>query len=503
MKFHKIGKYLIAFIVAISIIGGDFYVVVSAGVIPTTSLQYNTVMNNNYEWVNNYSGINLDSMNYNCYAYAINRVEPEPYYSLFNDRNWGTWSQYQPGNMTENEFPLTADMSVYDVAEFIKDDLIALGYDSNSISISDLTPNTSILLPEQELICLRMGANISEDYPFPFDYHCMKYDAKTNAWYHKPGGYAILKYNYTPLQNNHTWIGEVQDNYGTYINNFQYDSEIVYITFSKLQLDTSYGIVEKEVALKSDRDIIYEVLVPETGEYTFEISSDCQEANYVYEIYSYNMYNGDYQSIAIDMGNSSIASSESINLISPSDFDNPYQAKKYYIRLWFDRSISDDYSINLSIAHPHSYTNHYEQYSATQHKAYCECGEYITASHEIVGGVCTLCGEPHEHSYNGDCVWKSFTYHRDYCECGDYIDSAHVVSAGAFGGGNKYAFCLACGGRAEIGIVLSQAIGNLPRSENGSFILPDGIIVLVDEDIEAYLDGTLEFIYPDDNLETE
>jgi hypothetical protein len=38
MKFHTIRKYLIAFIVAISIIGGDFYVVVSAGVIPTISL---------------------------------------------------------------------------------------------------------------------------------------------------------------------------------------------------------------------------------------------------------------------------------------------------------------------------------------------------------------------------------------------------------------------------------------------------------------------------------
>ena len=63
--------------------------------------------------------------------------------------------------------------------------------------------------------------------------------------------------------------------------------------------------------------------------------------------------------------------------------------------------------------------------------------------------------------------------------------------------------CLACGGLAKVGMTHHQAIGDLPRSENGSFILPDGIIVLVDEDIEAYLDGTLEFIYPDDNYETE
>jgi hypothetical protein len=36
----------------------------------------------------------------------------------------------------------------------------------------------------------------------------------------------------------------------------------------------------------------------------------------------------------------------------------------------------------------------------------------------------------------------------------------------------------------------------LPHTENGSYITPDGITVLVDEDIEAFLNGTLEFIYP-------
>lgn len=30
-------------------------------------------------------------------------------------------------------------------------------------------------------------------------------------------------------------------------------------------------------------------------------------------------------------------------------------------------------------------------------------------------------------------------------------------------------------------------------STNGSYILPNGVIVLVEEDIESYLDGTLEF----------
>lgn len=35
-------------------------------------------------------------------------------------------------------------------------------------------------------------------------------------------------------------------------------------------------------------------------------------------------------------------------------------------------------------------------------------------------------------------------------------------------------------------------------SINGSYILPNGIIVLVDEDLDAYLNGTLVFYDKDD-----
>lgn len=35
-------------------------------------------------------------------------------------------------------------------------------------------------------------------------------------------------------------------------------------------------------------------------------------------------------------------------------------------------------------------------------------------------------------------------------------------------------------------------------SINGSYILPNGIVVLVEEDVEAYLAGTLQFYHPED-----
>ena len=49
-----------------------------------------------------------------------------------------------------------------------------------------------------------------------------------------------------------------------------------------------------------------------------------------------------------------------------------------------------------------------------------------------------------------------------------------------------------CKGRVFMG-TLNSIIGNLPNIDNGSYILPNGITVLVDADLEAYFDGTLEF----------
>ncbi len=50
-----------------------------------------------------------------------------------------------------------------------------------------------------------------------------------------------------------------------------------------------------------------------------------------------------------------------------------------------------------------------------------------------------------------------------------------------------------CGGIAFRGVYEKDAIDELPHTENGSYILPNGVIVLADEDIEAYMNGTLTF----------
>ncbi|MDE7385486.1 MAG: hypothetical protein K2M84_06995, partial [Anaeroplasmataceae bacterium] len=109
----------------------------------------------------------------------------------------------------------------------------------------------------------------------------------------------------------------------------------------------------------------------------------------------------------------------------------------------------------------------------------------------------------HFHDYHEPYTWKNYTMHTGVCGCGDTKELPHAVSSDAFKNNkNKYAYCLICGGLAEIGFTQITSANKADYvTENGSFILPNGVVVLVDEDIEAYLDGSLEFIKIKNDLE--
>lgn len=107
---------------------------------------------------------------------------------------------------------------------------------------------------------------------------------------------------------------------------------------------------------------------------------------------------------------------------------------------------------------------------------------------------------PHTHNYT-EYAKYSATHHIQACECGatGTVTSPHVVKSAE--AGNRLANCMLCGQL----ILLDNTIVQVPGlnsitqvTSNGSYILPNGIIVLVDADIEAYLNGTLVFYDKDD-----
>ena len=117
----------------------------------------------------------------------------------------------------------------------------------------------------------------------------------------------------------------------------------------------------------------------------------------------------------------------------------------------------------------------------------------------MVDGECELCGEVHVHEYT-EYEYYSNTQHIEKCACGavgTYL-SAHTVRSGI----GRFKECILCGGTVDTFSGPNQLESTVNMvTANGSYILPNGVIVLVDEDIEAYLNGTLVFYNRGDSSE--
>ncbi len=148
-----------------------------------------------------------------------------------------------------------------------------------------------------------------------------------------------------------------------------------------------------------------------------------------------------------------------------SSFDNDYycRGKIYKIKNFDDLTNFE----NLELAQPH--THNYD-------------GHYCT--------VCDLYTKAHD--YDNSYIYLNGNTHRAFCVCGENIIQGHAVVSGS-------SICVNCKGKADMGFVQITATTNIVTSK-GSFVLPNGVIVLVKEDVKAYLDGSLEFY--DKSLET-
>ena len=94
------------------------------------------------------------------------------------------------------------------------------------------------------------------------------------------------------------------------------------------------------------------------------------------------------------------------------------------------------------------------------------------------------------HSYTLNFERFDYTKHYATCECGQVSKLSHVVAANS--SGTMYKTCLLCGGQVRVGII-HYSRSNVKYSLNGSYILPNGVIVLVEEDIDKYFNGELIF----------
>jgi hypothetical protein len=104
----------------------------------------------------------------------------------------------------------------------------------------------------------------------------------------------------------------------------------------------------------------------------------------------------------------------------------------------------------------------------------------------------------HTHLY-GNYVYNNSSTHIRNCLCGAAETEAHYVRESDIVDG-RYATCLGCNTLLDLtedmAQVTSSTISHITL--NGSYVLPNGIVVLVDEDVEAYMNGTLQFYNSND-----
>ena len=323
-------------------------------------LQYNTVMDEYGNWVTSGGYFNPKWYNYNCYAYAINRAEQPQYYSS------GNYIQYQPGNMCgQGSFDDCTNIS--ELANIVVADLQCMGYEG--ISVSSTVPSISA---SQELICVRMSE---------VDYHFMRYDTYTGAWYHKPGNTSVLKYNYVPA-NDMLWYIEYSSADGEgYSPYYPYDSSVLYIVYTKNSISVNNNDVSCIKSIQAGKDVLFELYFAYSGKHKITFNS-------TYPI-KYEIYNEDFDILFNDLGNS---------------FSANFNAGKHYLRINFD-SYTGQSNVEITL-HKHDYVNNYVQLNGIQHKAYCVCGSFETETHHI--------------SY---CRPMNNDLHYVYCECGYLIET--------------------------------------------------------------------------------
>ena len=223
------------------------------------NLIYNTVKDSSGNWVVNGGAYDGRWEYYNCYAFAIHRNEnPNFYFSDF---------PYYPGDMADDEpgphaiNTFTDCNTINSLAGLVRKDLLAMGY--TNVDISDTIPTIN---SSQELICVRMNDT---------DFHFMRYDLTTNAWYHKPGNTAVLKYNYVP-SNNQLWYDEFSYNGVEYASTINYNSDIKFIKYDKntVGISSNTSNLTYSLAIQSGKDSILEINnSPNNKIYDFIISA--------------------------------------------------------------------------------------------------------------------------------------------------------------------------------------------------------------------------------------
>ena len=148
----------------------------------------------------------------------------------------------------------------------------------------------------------------------------------------------------------------------------------------------------------------------------------------------------------------------------------------------------------VSAVPKHEHVYQYRSIDSNTHEMYCECGHSTTAAHSIFQHNCKYCEYFESHYFTAPYTWLNYTNHKAKCKCGEYTTQPHaIVKDPILNSLPTYYTCIRCGGKAKWGFEKLGWTNVQLVTENGSYVLPNGVIVLDNRDIEAYLRDELVF----------
>lgn len=203
----------------------------------------------------------------------------------------------------------------------------------------------------------------------------------------------------------------------------------------------------------------------------------------------YNFSLSSLNSISLELLDDNLNIVDSVSNLTNVNFSKYLDYGVYYIKIKNNSSISNSYTFEIS-EHTHTYTYETDENNRNNHIRTCTtCGYKSSVSHSNSNHYCIYCNAyTNAHDYGAPYTWLNIYNHQATCCCGETTTQVHAVKSGT-------TKCLLCGGNAGSGIVQMNVMSNGVRfvSAKGSFITNEGIVVLVEEDIEAYLNNELEF----------
>ena len=157
-----------------------------------------------------------------------------------------------------------------------------------------------------------------------------------------------------------------------------------------------------------------------------------------------------------------------------------------YVENFLEEEFKTDLTISYYSYHgKHEYEHLHSSVNEIEHNSYCSCERFVTNEHNF---SYILSRVPSNHVKKCD-------------DCNYLVEESHAVSYADFTDGDNWVYCVGCGKKLNKNDGLFMVNGyNNKRSINGSSLLPNGLIILVDSDVESYLAGTLVFYDTDNEL---